>query len=87
MPNAKGRVIKARQQNNCPSINTWYYNVVAHPLATVEVGTAQFQAQATIVAEPEHTRLYDQMAAARPNCAEYQRRTSRRIPVIVLTRV
>ena len=65
----------------------WYHNIVANPLVTVEVGTEQFQAHATIAAEPERTRLFNQMAAARPNFAEYQCNTTRIIPVIVLTRV
>ncbi len=70
-----------------PTNPDWYYNVVAHPLVTVEVGTEKFQARATIPTEPERTRLYNQMATARPNFAEYQRKTTRRIPVIVLTRI
>jgi hypothetical protein len=39
------------------------------------------------VAEPERTRLFNQMAAARPNFAAYQRNTTRIIPVIGLTRL
>jgi deazaflavin-dependent oxidoreductase (nitroreductase family) len=65
----------------------WYYNVVARPLVTVEVGTEQFQARARISAEPERTRLYDRMAAVMPGFAEYQRKTTRIIPVIVLSRI
>jgi hypothetical protein len=53
----------------------------------VEYGTETFRARATVAAEPERTRLYDQMAADRPNFAEYQRSTTRAIPVIILTRV
>ena len=65
----------------------WYYNIVANPLVTVEVGTEQFQAHATIAAEPERTRLFDQMATAMPGFAEYQRNITRILPVIVLTRI
>ena len=81
------RFVIIASKGGAPTNPDWYYNVAAHPLVTVEVGTEQFQAQATIVAEPERTRLYDQMAAARPVFADYQRRTTRRIPVIVLARV
>ncbi len=70
-----------------PDNPDWYYNLVAQPLVTLEVGTEKFQARATVLAEPERTRLYDQMAAERPTFAEYQLKTTRRIPVIVLTRV
>jgi deazaflavin-dependent oxidoreductase (nitroreductase family) len=81
------RFVVAASKRGDPTNPDWYYNVVAHPLVTVEVGTEQFQARATIAAEPERTRLYDQIAAARPNYAEYQRSTTRIIPVIVLTRI
>ena len=65
----------------------WYHNLVAHPQVTVEVGTEKFQALATIITEPERTRLYNQMAALVKGYAEYQRKTTRVIPVILLTRV
>ena len=81
------RYVIIASKGGAPTNPAWYYNVAAHPLVTVEVGTEQFQARAMIPEEPERTRLYDQMAALRPNFAEYQRRTTRRIPVIVLTRV
>ena len=63
----------------------WYYNVVADPLVTVEVGTETFQAKATIAEEPERTRLYDKMVEVAPGFADYRRKTTRVIPVIVLT--
>ena len=81
------RFVVLASKGGAPTNPDWYYNLVAHPLVTVEVGTEQFQARATIAAEPERTRLYDQMAAARPGFAEYQRNTTRIIPVIVLTRM
>ncbi len=81
------RYVIIASKGGAPTNPDWYYNVVAQPLVTVEVGTEQFQAQATIPPEPERTRLYDQMAALRPNFAEYQRKTTRRIPVVVLTRI
>lgn len=74
-------------KGGAPTNPDWYYNIVTQPLVMVEVGTEQFQARATIAAEPERTRLYDQMAQAMPNFAEYQRNTTRQIPVVVLARV
>ena len=74
-------------KGGAPTNPDWYYNLVAHPLVTVEVGTEKFQARATVAAEPERTRLYNQMATERPNFAEYQRKTTRILPVIILTRI
>jgi deazaflavin-dependent oxidoreductase (nitroreductase family) len=74
-------------KGGAPTNPDWYYNVVAHPLVTVEYGTETFKVSATVATEPERTRLYNQMAAERPTFAEYQRKTTRTIPVIILTRV
>ena len=44
--------------------------------------------RATIVTEePERSRLYALLAAHRPGFAEYEQKTSRKIPVVVLERV
>jgi deazaflavin-dependent oxidoreductase (nitroreductase family) len=74
-------------KGGAPENPDWYYNVVANPLVTVEYGTETFKAQATVATEPERTRLYNKMAAERPTFAEYQTKTTRAIPVIILTRV
>jgi deazaflavin-dependent oxidoreductase (nitroreductase family) len=76
----EGYVVIA-SKGGAPTNSDWYYNVVANPRVTVEVGTKQFQAQVTIPQEPERTRLYDQMAAVMPGFAAYQRNTTRRIGV------
>ena len=65
----------------------WYYNVVANPQVTMEVGTETFQARASVAEEPERTRLYDKMVEVMPGFADYRRKTTRVIPVIVLTPV
>lgn len=81
------RYVIIASKGGAPNNPDWYYNIVAHPLITVEAGTEKFQAKATIVEEPERTRLYNQMAAVMPGFAEYQKKTTRVIPVVVLTRV
>ncbi len=74
-------------KGGAPENPDWYYNVVANRLVTIEYGTETFKAQATVATEPERTRLYNKMAAERPTFAEYERKTTRKIPVIILTRV
>jgi deazaflavin-dependent oxidoreductase (nitroreductase family) len=70
-----------------PKHPDWYYNLLANPTVTVEAGTERFQATAKVVDEPERTRLYNKMAAVRPSFTEYQKKTTRVIPVIALTRI
>lgn len=65
----------------------WFRNLVANPEVTVEQGTERFQARAATVEEPERTRLYNQQAALMPGFAEYEKKTTRRIPVVVLERL
>ncbi len=81
------RLVIIASKGGAPTNPDWYYNVLAHPLVTVEVGTEQFQAQAAVASEPERTRLYAKMVEMMPGFAEYQRKTTRVIPVITLTRV
>jgi deazaflavin-dependent oxidoreductase (nitroreductase family) len=63
----------------------WYHNLVADPQVEVEVGTEKFSARAAVAAEPERSRLYDQMVSEFPAFADYKTKTDRVIPVIVLT--
>ena len=81
------RYVIIASKGGAPNNPAWYYNVVANPLVTVEYGTETFQARAAVATELERTRLYDRMAAERPTFAEYERKTTRTIPVIILTRV
>jgi len=70
-----------------PTNPDWYYNLVANPEVTVEQGTEKFQARATVAQDAERERLYNQMAAQMPGFAEYQKNTTRVIPVVVLERI
>ena len=79
------RYVVIASKAGAPTHPDWYYNVAAHPTVTVEYGTETFQAQATIAAEPERTRLYNKMIEIMPGFAEYQQKAMRVIPVIILT--
>lgn len=70
-----------------PKNPSWYHNLVANPEVTVEVGSERFQAKATVATGEERQRLYDRQAEQMPAFAEYQKKTKRQIPVIVLTRM
>ncbi len=74
-------------KGGAPTNPHWYYNILAHPRLTVEVGTETFQVDAQVAEEPKRTRLYNKMVEMMPSFDDYRRRTEREIPVIVLTRV
>ena len=64
----------------------WYYNVVAHPHATVEVGFETFDATALVLEGEERHRLWNRIVELYPFFAEHQAKTARQIPVIALSR-
>jgi deazaflavin-dependent oxidoreductase (nitroreductase family) len=78
-----GYVIVA-SKGGAPTHPAWYHNLLAHPLVTVEVGSETFTARARVTEGAERDRLFAERVAASPNFAEYQRRTARVIPVVVL---
>src|SRR6188472_1470830 len=81
-----GRLVIMASKGGTPTNPDWYRNLLAHPDVTVELGTESFRARATVTQGAERQRLFDQMAAQMPGFAEYQRNTTRQIPVIVLER-
>ena len=80
------RLVVIASKAGAPTNPDWYHNLVAQPLVTVELGDERFAARASVAASPERERLYDQQAALMPGFAEYQRNTTRQIPVVVLER-
>ncbi|MBX0328964.1 nitroreductase family deazaflavin-dependent oxidoreductase [Oscillochloris sp. ZM17-4] len=81
------RIVIIASKGGAPSNPDWYYNLLANPEVTVEVGAEQFVARASFPEGAERDRLFDQMAAKMPFFAEYQRNTERVIPVVVIERV
>jgi deazaflavin-dependent oxidoreductase (nitroreductase family) len=62
----------------------WYRNLIANPNATIETAAQQLPVRARVTDGVERQRLFERHAAALPNFLSYQRRTSRRLPVLVL---
>ena len=82
------RIVIIASKGGAPTNPHWYHNLRTHPIVTVELGGETFQARATIVSDPaERRRLYDRHAATHAGFSDYERRTSRVIPVIVLDRL
>jgi deazaflavin-dependent oxidoreductase (nitroreductase family) len=80
------RLIVFASKAGAPTNSDWYYNLVAHPEVSVEVGADTYDAIATVLTGEERDRLYAKQAEKSPNFAEYQEKTTRIIPVIALTR-
>jgi deazaflavin-dependent oxidoreductase (nitroreductase family) len=81
------RIVIIASKGGAPTSPDWYHNLVVNPGVTVELPTETFEARARVTEDPERERLYRAQAALMPNFAEYEKATTRKIPVVVLERV
>jgi len=82
------RYVVLASKGGAPTDPAWYRNLVSDPVVTVEVGAEIVKARATTVPPgAERDRLYAQHAVPMPAFLDYQKKTERVIPVVVLERV
>ncbi|MTD56077.1 nitroreductase family deazaflavin-dependent oxidoreductase [Amycolatopsis sp. RM579] len=62
----------------------WYHNLKANPDTTIEIGVEKVQVRATEAQGDERDRLWGRLVEHNPVFGEYQKKTSRVIPVFVL---
>jgi len=62
----------------------WYHNLLANPKTTIEVGTETASVTASLAEGEERQRLWEAQKAAMPAFEDYEHKTSRPIPVIIL---
>lgn len=74
-------------KGGAPTNPDWYYNILAHPRLTIEVGKETLDVEAKVTEEPERTRLYNKMAHMMDSFNDYRLKTDRVIPVFKLTPV
>ena len=63
----------------------WYHNLLAHPQASIEVGTESVPVVARVLPDDERAPVWSAQKSEYPGFAEYEQKTSRQIPVIALT--
>jgi len=80
------RLLVFASKGGAPTNPDWYHNLLAHPQVTVEVGSETYEANATVLTGEERDRLFAKQAGLYPQFAEYQTKTTRKIPVIALER-
>lgn len=71
-------------KGGAPTNPDWFHNLLAHPLADIEVGTETRRVRARVAEGEERDRLWERHKSRFPSFAAYEARTSRRIPVVVL---
>ena len=70
-----------------PSNPDWYYNLVANPETTVEIGDKTLAVHARVADEAERGPIWEKQKTDAPGFAEYEIKTTRKIPVVVLDEV
>ena len=78
-----GYVVVA-SKGGAPQDPAWYTNLVAEPSVHVQVKGEKFSARARVAAGDERSRLWDEMALIWPDYNDYQTKTDREIPIVVL---
>ncbi len=71
-------------KGGAPTHPDWYHNLVANPSISVEVGEQTVAVRARVADGDERERIWTKQKEDFPNFAEYEAKTSRRIPVVVL---
>jgi deazaflavin-dependent oxidoreductase (nitroreductase family) len=68
-----------------PTNPAWYHNLLANPDTTIEVGTDTIAVTAREATGDERDRIWSKQKAEVAGFAEYEAKTDRQIPVVVLT--
>jgi deazaflavin-dependent oxidoreductase (nitroreductase family) len=82
-----GETVVVASAGGSPANPAWYHNLRAHPQVTVEVGTETFPADAHVTVGSERAELWEKVVAVAPGFGDYQKATTREIPVVVLRRL
>jgi deazaflavin-dependent oxidoreductase (nitroreductase family) len=67
-----------------PSNPDWYHNLLANPRVTAEIGTETLPFVARVAEGAERDRIWEAQKRANPGFADYERKTTRQIPVVIL---
>lgn len=80
------RLLVIASNAGAPKHPDWYYNLLAHPHVTVEVGRDTYDATAIVTEGAERQRLWERIVEQYPFFADHQAKVTRQIPVIALER-
>jgi deazaflavin-dependent oxidoreductase (nitroreductase family) len=79
------RYIVVASKGGAPANPDWYHNLLRYPSVSIEVGSENVMVEATVATGAERDRLFAQHADRMPRFREYERNTSRTIPVVILS--
>ncbi len=77
-------VVIVASKGGFPRNPAWFHNLKANPDTTVQIGSERRPVRARVATEAEHQRLWPRAVATYSGYAEYQQRTDREIPLVIL---
>jgi deazaflavin-dependent oxidoreductase (nitroreductase family) len=80
------RWVVVASKGGAPEHPAWFQNLQADPDATIEVKDEEIPVRASVAEGEERARLWSLMSEVWPAYDDYQAKTSRQIPVVVLSR-
>ena len=79
-------LILVASKGGFPKNPAWFHNLKANPDTAVQVGTEKRQVRARVASAEERPRLWKLMVGVYKGYDDYQRRTEREIPLVILER-
>jgi F420H(2)-dependent quinone reductase len=77
-------LVLVASKGGAPRHPAWYVNLSAHPEVVVQLGSRNLWMRARTATGPERDRLWKLMTGQYKGYDDYQRRTDRQIPIVVL---
>ena len=81
-----GRFAIVASNGGSPRHPDWYYNLKAHPVIQAELGAQTFTVLAGELDDTARAQLWPRLVAEHPTLGEHQAKTTRQVPVFLLTR-
>jgi deazaflavin-dependent oxidoreductase (nitroreductase family) len=86
-PDTADRVLVVGSAGGGPKHPDWFHNLRADPRVTIETGAFTYDAEASVLQGAERDETFARLVEADAGWGEYQRKTTRTIPVVALTQV
>ena len=79
-----GRVAVFASKAGAPTHPDWYHNLTANPEVSIEIGTETRRCRAEVAAGEERETIWSRQKQRMPGFADYEKKTDREIPVVIL---
>jgi deazaflavin-dependent oxidoreductase (nitroreductase family) len=79
-----GRIVIVASKGGAPENPAWFYNLRSNPEVTIEIGTETRTVRASLIEGEERDRIWGDVVRQAPGFGEYEKKTTRIIPLVAL---